>query len=181
MNAGTMSSVINRNCDCVGKDNLTQMAGIQGFPTAGREGSQGLPNSVAITGYTGFSTPFGGTVPTLVATTAGGRASLNLIRGAHTINIGYQFHHLTTFARHSSGVMHGAPSPLMANILETHLPTTCWAWCRAPCATHLCRPSGRKTPRTRRHTSRIIGKLPAISRSTSVCVSTIGTRRYFAR
>lgn len=107
VNAGTMSSVINRNCDCVGKDNLTQLAGIQGFPTAGREGSQGLPNSVAITGYTGFSTPFG--VPyRLWWTTAGGRASLNLIRGAHTINIGYQFHHLTTFARHSSGYARGA-------------------------------------------------------------------------
>jgi hypothetical protein len=107
VDAGTMSSVINRNCDCVGKENLTQQAGIQGFPTAGREGSQGLPNSVGITGYTGFSTPFG--VPyRLWWTTAGGKASLNLIRGAHTINIGYQFHHLTTFARHSSGFARGS-------------------------------------------------------------------------
>ena len=81
VDAGTMSSVINRNCACVGKDNLTQLAGIQGFPTAGREGSQGLPNSLGITGYTGFSTPFG--VPyRLWWTTAGGKASLSLVRGA---------------------------------------------------------------------------------------------------
>src|SRR6266849_3489832 len=107
VDAGTMTSVINRDCACVGKDNLTQMAGIQGFPTAGREGSQGLPNSLAITGYQGFSTPFG--VPyKLWWTTAGGKASLNLVRGAHTINIGYQFHHLTTFARHSSGYARGS-------------------------------------------------------------------------
>jgi hypothetical protein len=107
VSVGTMSSTININCACVGKDNLTDMAGIQGFPTAGREGSQGLPNSVGIAGYTGFSTPFG--VPYKIWwTTAGGKASLALIRGSHTINIGYQYHHLTTFGRHSSGFARGS-------------------------------------------------------------------------
>lgn len=107
VSAGTMSSTVNINCTCVGKDNLTDMAGIQGFPTAGREGSQGLPNSVGIAGYTGFSTPFG--VPyKLWWSTAGGKASLALIRGSHTINIGYQYHHLTTFGRHSSGFARGS-------------------------------------------------------------------------
>jgi hypothetical protein len=107
VDVGTMQSVINQNCPCVGKDNLTQQAGIRGFPTEGRGASVGLPNSVGITGYTGFSTPFG--VPyRLWWTTAGGKASLNLIRGSHTINIGYQFHHLTTFGRHSSGFARGS-------------------------------------------------------------------------
>src|SRR6185436_6287887 len=107
VSVGTMSSTININCSCVGKDNLTDMAGIQGFPTAGREGSQGLPNSAAISGYTGFSTPFG--VPyKLWWTTAGGKASLALVRGTHTINIGYQYHHLTTYGRHSSGFARGS-------------------------------------------------------------------------
>ncbi len=107
VDAGSMGSKINRTCECVGSDNLTDRAGIQGFPTAGREGSVGLPNSLVITGYQGFSTPFG--VPyRLWWNTAGGKASLNLIRGAHTINVGYQFHHLTSFGRHSSGFARGA-------------------------------------------------------------------------
>ncbi len=107
VDAGSMGSVINQNCDCVGKENLTDKAGIQGFPTAGREYAIGLPNSLGITGYQGFGTPFG--VPyRLWWNTAGGKASLNLIRGSHTINIGYQFHHLTSFGRHSSGFARGS-------------------------------------------------------------------------
>ena len=104
---GTMQSVINQNCVCVGGENLTDRAGIRGFPTEGRGASVGLPNSIAIAGYTGLGTPFG--VPyRLWWTTAGGKASLNMIRGSHTINAGYQFHHLTTFGRHSSGFARGA-------------------------------------------------------------------------
>ncbi len=104
---GTMQSVIQQDCVCVGGENLTQKAGIRGFPTEGRGASVGLPNSVGIAGYTGFSTPFG--VPyRLWWTTAGGKASVNMVRGAHTINAGYQFHHLTTLGRHSSGFARGA-------------------------------------------------------------------------
>ncbi|HUQ91574.1 MAG TPA: carboxypeptidase regulatory-like domain-containing protein [Bryobacteraceae bacterium] len=107
VDAGTMQSVIQQDCACVGGENLTQKAGIRGFPTEGRGASVGLPNSVGIAGYTGFGTPFG--VPyRLWWTTAGGKASLNMIRGSHTINAGYQFHHLTTFGRHSSGFARGA-------------------------------------------------------------------------
>jgi len=107
VDVGTMQSVINQNCVCVGGENLTQRAGIRGFPTEGRGASVGLPNSVAIAGYEGLGTPFG--VPyRLWWTTAGGKASLNMIRGSHTINAGYQFHHLTTIGRHSSGFARGA-------------------------------------------------------------------------
>lgn len=107
IDAGTMQSVIKQNCVCVGGENLTDKAGIRGFPTEGRGSSVGLPNSVGIAGYTGLGTPFG--VPyRLWWTTAGGKASLNMIRGSHTINAGYQVHHLTTFGRHSSGFARGA-------------------------------------------------------------------------
>jgi len=107
VDAGTMQSVIKQNCACVGGENLTDKAGIRGFPTEGRGSAVGLPNSIAIAGYTGLGTPFG--VPyRLWWNTAGGKASLNMIRGSHTINAGYQFHHLTTFGRHSSGFSRGA-------------------------------------------------------------------------
>ena len=42
----------------VGTTNLTDEAGIQGFPTAGRANAVGLPN-VSIAGYTGFNTLWG--------------------------------------------------------------------------------------------------------------------------
>jgi outer membrane receptor protein involved in Fe transport len=101
VSAGIMRSVINRNSDVVGKENLTQQAGIQGFPTEGRAAAVGLPNSVGITGYTGFGTPFG--VPyKLWWQTFGGTASINWILGKHSLNFGYQLDHRTTWGRHSS-------------------------------------------------------------------------------
>jgi hypothetical protein len=101
VSSGFMKSVIKRDSDVVGKENLTQQAGIQGFQSAGREASVGLPNSVGITGYTGFGTPFG--VPYQVGwQSIGGTASASLIRGKHSMNFGYQLDIRTTIGRHSS-------------------------------------------------------------------------------
>ncbi|MEW5979482.1 MAG: TonB-dependent receptor [Acidobacteriota bacterium] len=86
--------------DVAGKENLTEQAGIQGFPTPGRDELIGLP-SVSFTGYTGFGAPWG-TPGRLWFESWGGKASVNLIRGAHSLNIGYEFNDRTTYGRHGS-------------------------------------------------------------------------------
>ena len=83
-----------------GIENLTQQAGIQGFPTAGREQFVGLPN-VNITGWTGISAPWG--VPgRLWSNVKNAKVSLNHIRGAHTLSFGYEFDDRAVYARHGS-------------------------------------------------------------------------------
>jgi outer membrane receptor protein involved in Fe transport len=84
----------------VGTENLTEEAGIHGFPTAGRDAFVGLP-SVSFTGYTGFAPPWG--VPgRLWFESHGGKASANLIRRAHTLNVGYEYNDRSTYGRHGS-------------------------------------------------------------------------------
>ncbi len=89
----------------VGKDNLTQRAGIQGFPTEGREGAIGLPN-VTFTGYTGFSLP--AQVPgRFRRQNMDTKASMSHILGRHTIGYGYNFNERRTLAYHSSASPRG--------------------------------------------------------------------------
>ncbi|PYV38614.1 MAG: hypothetical protein DMG06_25265, partial [Acidobacteria bacterium] len=84
----------------VGTENLTEEAGIHGFPTAGRAAFVGLP-SIDFTGYTGFAPPWG--VPgRLWFESHGGKASANLIRGQHSLNIGYEYNDRSTYGRHGS-------------------------------------------------------------------------------
>jgi hypothetical protein len=84
----------------VGTENLTEEAGIHGFPTAGRDEFVGLP-SISFTGYTGFAPPWG--VPgRLWFESHGGKASANLIRGGHSLNIGYEYNNRSTYGRHGS-------------------------------------------------------------------------------
>ena len=83
-----------------GIENLTADAGIQGIPTAGREAYVGLPN-VNITGYTGFSTPWG--VPGhLWSSVRNGKASLNWIYGAHSFSFGYEYDDRSVYGNHGS-------------------------------------------------------------------------------
>jgi hypothetical protein len=83
-----------------GVDNLTERAGIQGIATAGREEFVGLPN-VGITGYTGFNAPWG--VPgRLWSNAKNAKVGLNMIRGAHSINVGYEYDDRAVFGRHGS-------------------------------------------------------------------------------
>ena len=89
----------------VGIDNLTEKAGIQGFQTAGRANATGLPN-VGMSGYTGFNTQWG--VPgRLWMESWNGKTSLNVIRGKHTIDLGFEYDNRTTFGNHASFAARG--------------------------------------------------------------------------
>lgn len=84
----------------VGQQNLTDQAGIQGFPTALRANAIGLP-TVAFTGYTGFSWPV--QVPSLFKREVlSGRTALNIIRGKHTLVIGGEYLDNRTGTAHAS-------------------------------------------------------------------------------
>lgn len=89
-----------------GKDNLTQQAGIQGFPSAGREELVGLP-SVFFTGYTEFAAPWG-TPGRLWFESHGGKAAVNMVRGSHSLNVGYEYNNRTTYGRHGSFASRGS-------------------------------------------------------------------------
>jgi hypothetical protein len=89
----------------VGIDNLTQQAGINGFPTAGREGKTGLP-TVSITGYTGYNAPWGNP-GRLWMESWGGKSTVTLIRSKHSISLGYEFDNRTTFGNHCSFATRG--------------------------------------------------------------------------
>lgn len=83
-----------------GKENLVEEAGIQGIPTAGREQWVGLPN-VGITGYTGFSVPWG--VPgRLWSSVRNGKASVNWLHGAHSVSFGYELDDRSVYGAHGS-------------------------------------------------------------------------------
>jgi hypothetical protein len=89
----------------VGTTNLTQQAGIQGFDTPGRENAIGLP-SAGMSGYTGFGTLWG--VPgRLWMESWNGKTSLNMIRGKHTIDVGYEYDNRTTYGNHASFASRG--------------------------------------------------------------------------
>jgi len=90
-------------CSQIGKENLTAEAGIQGFQTAGREQWIGLPDSVSFAGYSGFSSRGGwGDPSTFKSQSINGNASVNFIRGKHTIVAGFQCDHLYLLAAHGS-------------------------------------------------------------------------------
>jgi hypothetical protein len=90
-------------CSQIGKENLTAEAGIQGFQTAGREQWIGLPDSVSFSGYSGFSSRGGwGDPSTFKSQSINANASVNFIRGKHTIVAGYQYEHEYLLAAHGS-------------------------------------------------------------------------------
>lgn len=77
------------NSPLVGKENLTQEAGIQGFADQFRADAIGLP-SVTFTGYTGFSWPT--QVPSsFKREVINGRSGLTIIRGKHTLVAGAEY------------------------------------------------------------------------------------------
>lgn len=107
LNLGYVSSNNNftGGSPALGKENLTQEAGIQGFPTPGRTQWIGLP-TVNVTGIRGFSEPWG-TPGRLWSDSLDGTASINLIRGKHSVMVGYSYDNRTTFGRHGSGFSRG--------------------------------------------------------------------------
>jgi hypothetical protein len=90
----------------VGKENLTAEAGIQGFPTAFRTTSIGLP-SATFTGYTGFSWP--AQLPSsFKREVLNARTGLNIVRGKHTLVVGGEYLDERTDVHHSSTNPRGA-------------------------------------------------------------------------
>ncbi|MBI1894973.1 MAG: TonB-dependent receptor [Acidobacteria bacterium] len=102
---GYLQSQTNVNSPAVGKENLVEQAGIQGFATAGREEAIGFPN-VAITGYTGFSLP--SQVPGwFKREDLHGKTGMNLIRQKHSIGFGYEYNDRRSWASHASASPRG--------------------------------------------------------------------------
>jgi len=90
-------------CTEIGQENLTEEAGIQGFPTAGREQWIGLPDVLSFAGYAGISSRVGwGTPSTFKSQSISGTASISKVWGKHTIVAGYQYLHLYLLAAHGS-------------------------------------------------------------------------------
>src|SRR5437763_14802701 len=87
----------------VGKQNLTEEAGIQGFPTALRPNAIGLP-TVSFTGYTGFA--WATQVPSLFKREViNVRTALHIIRGKHTLVVGGEY------LDNRTGPAHGCATP----------------------------------------------------------------------
>jgi hypothetical protein len=90
-------------------ENLTEEAGIQGFSTEGRANAIGLP-TVTVSGYASTGSTFGtlwGVPGRLWMNSWNGKTSLNLIRGKHTIDIGFEYDNRTTFGNHASFASRG--------------------------------------------------------------------------
>jgi outer membrane receptor protein involved in Fe transport len=87
--------------DHVGNTNFANEAGIQGFPTAGRERFIGYPN-INITGYPGISEAGFGTPLRLWSDAWNFKGALNVIRDAHTLAFGYEFDDRSVFGNHGS-------------------------------------------------------------------------------
>jgi hypothetical protein len=118
INLGYLNSINNFTSpgNILGKQNLTEEAGINGFPTEPRAQAIGLP-SVSFSGgtviagtsygiYTGFNEPWG--VPgSLWMENKDGRANIVYTRGKHSLNIGYEYNDRSTFGRHASYASRG--------------------------------------------------------------------------
>jgi len=94
---------VTSKCCGIGKENLTEEAGIRGFQTAGREEWVGLPDTIAFDPYTSISSQVAwGTPDSYSSQSINGSASMNLVRGRHTIVAGYQYSHLYLLASNGS-------------------------------------------------------------------------------
>ncbi|PYV07595.1 MAG: hypothetical protein DMG07_28130, partial [Acidobacteria bacterium] len=100
VSGGYLRSMSIFNSPVVGNDNLTANAGIQGFPTAGREKAIGLP-TVSFTGYAGFAAPWGN--PGRLALWAMNyKANMSYVRGAHSLSFGYHYQDGRSVTSHAS-------------------------------------------------------------------------------
>jgi hypothetical protein len=86
----------------VGADigNLTERAGIRGFPTEGRSDHVGLP-TVGVTGYSAYRAPWGGS-GRLWFEAYNAKVNLNLVRGRHSMSLGAEYNTRSTYGNHGS-------------------------------------------------------------------------------
>ena len=100
VSGGFLHSEFGGDSPLVGKENLTEKAGIQGFPTALRAGAIGLP-TVAFTGYTGFG--WATQVPSIFKREViNGRSGVSIVRGTHTLVAGGEYLDQRTGVAHAS-------------------------------------------------------------------------------
>jgi hypothetical protein len=93
--------------DQLGVTNYTQEAGIQGFPTEGREKWIGLPNLNFANGYQGTYYSGWGAPGQLYGGVYNGKAALHWIKGTHTIALGGEYLNVTTYGDHGSCCVRG--------------------------------------------------------------------------
>ena len=148
LSMGYLRNINNFDGSHTGSDigNLTQQAGIRGFQTEGRSEHVGLP-SIGITGpYSGFSSPRDGFHKTWGFDS---RATLNLVRGRHTINIGVHHNNRSTASQHDSCCARGNMFGSTASTPGTGSRTTCSDWSGARAGTSPSRVSACRIRPTR--------------------------------
>ena len=91
----------------LGKVNDALQAGIQGFPTAGREKWIGPPNLYFDSGYQGISYSGWGVPGALYGGVYNGKADVRHSRGGHTIAAGFEYADVHTYGDHGSGNSRG--------------------------------------------------------------------------
>ena len=98
----------------LGKKNDDELAGIQGFPNAGREAWIGPPDIflgsgyLVGSGYSGVSFPGGWGVPgALWGDVYNGKVAVNQIRGQHTLAAGFEYGDWHTYGEHGSQAPRG--------------------------------------------------------------------------
>src|ERR1017187_1624410 len=86
----------------LGVTNDDVAAGIQGFPTAGREKWIGPPNINLSSGYTGIGYAGWGVPGQLYGGVYNGKADIHSSRGAHTLAAGVEYASIHTYGDHRS-------------------------------------------------------------------------------
>src|SRR5579884_2352665 len=103
--AGYIHSDNNFSSPQIGKVNYSEEAGIQGIPTAGRENNIGLP-AIAITGFAGITEPFG-VNGALWSRVQDGSVELRILKGTHSIGLGYELQNRQVYGAHGSTYSQG--------------------------------------------------------------------------
>jgi Carboxypeptidase regulatory-like domain/TonB dependent receptor len=93
--------------DDLGKNNDAISAGIQGFPTAGRERWIGPPNLNFGSGYQGISYAGWGVPGALYGGVYNGKADFHHYRRGHTMSAGIEYADVQTYGDHGSGNVRG--------------------------------------------------------------------------
>jgi len=106
--AGLMKTRDDYSNPALGKQNDSELAGIQGIPTAGREKWIGPPD-IGINGYTGISFAGGWGVPGAQWNSQyTGKASISHVHGAHELNGGVDYGDRHAYGGHGSAAARGS-------------------------------------------------------------------------
>ncbi|HWR13569.1 MAG TPA: TonB-dependent receptor [Terriglobales bacterium] len=91
----------------LGQQNDSQLAGIQGIPSTGREAWVGPPD-IGVTGYQGINFSGGYGVPGAQWNSQyTGKASISHVRGSHSLGAGFEYNDRHTYGGHGSAAARG--------------------------------------------------------------------------